>query len=247
MSEKGSKTVTQNTGNNANNKSGKQGLWRPFALLFGVVALIVLARMFGLGEKIGLLRNWIETLGVWGPIVFIGIYTAATVVALPGSVLTLAAGTLFGSVKGVIIVSVASTLGASLAFLIGRYFARDAVAHWLSDNDKFQKLDKMTRDRGAVIVALTRLVPIFPFNLLNYGFGLTNVRFRTYVFWSWLCMLPATILYVVGADAVTKGVSEGKMPWLLLAVIAVVLVIIVVIVRKARRALPVTDKNPGDA
>jgi len=146
-----------------------------------------------------------------------------------------AAGALFGSILGVISVSIASTLGASLAFLVARYFARDAVARWLSANEKFRRLDKMTEEHGAIIVALTRLVPIFPFNLLNYGFGLTRVRFWTYVFWSWLCMLPGTVLYVVGADAVIQAITEGKVPWALLGVILAFVVLLTFLVRHARR------------
>jgi uncharacterized membrane protein YdjX (TVP38/TMEM64 family) len=155
----------------------------------------------------------------------------------PGSALTVAAGALFGSLPGILIVSLAATLGASLAFLIARYFARESVARWLSRNDKFRRLDETTKRHGAIIVALTRLVPIFPFNLLNYGFGLTRVSFRTYVFWSWLCMLPGTVLYVVGADAFTKGLSHGRIPWVLVIVLAVAVIMLTFLVRYARRAL----------
>ena len=191
----------------------KGGWWRPVVLLAALLAILVLARIFGIGEKLGALRGWIESLGPWGPLVFVLIYIAATVAALPGSAVTVAGGALFGSVLGVILVSIGATVGASLAFLISRYFARDAVGNWLSKSEKFQKLDKLTAEHGAIIVALTRLVPIFPFNLLNYGFGLTRVPFWTYVFWSWLCMLPGIALYVVGADAVTMGLAKGQVPW----------------------------------
>jgi len=140
-------------------------------------------------------------------------------------------------VLGVILVSAAATLGASLSFLISRYFARDATARWLSSKEKFRRLDQLTEDHGATIVALTRLVPIFPFNLLNYGFGLTRVHFWTYVFWSWLCMLPGTILYVVGADALIKGIAQGRIPWVLVGAVAVAGIVLAILVRYARRRL----------
>lgn len=213
------------------------GWWRPVVLLAVIVAIIVLAKMFGLGERLGDLREWIERLGPWGPLVFAVIYVAAVVAALPGSVLTVVAGALFGSVLGVILVSAAATLGASLSFLISRYFARDATARWLSSKEKFRRLDQLTEDHGATIVALTRLVPIFPFNLLNYGFGLTRVHFWTYVFWSWLCMLPGTILYVVGADALIKGIAQGRIPWVLVGAVAVAGIVLAILVRYARRRL----------
>ena len=133
--------------------------------------------------------------------------------------------------------SVASTLGASLAFLIARYFARDATARWLAKREKFRKLDDLTQRHGAIIVAIVRLVPLFPFNFVNYGFGLTNVRFWTYVFWSWLCMLPGTILYVVGTDAVMQAIIRGEVPWTLVGVVIGVSILLVLLVRIARKRL----------
>jgi uncharacterized membrane protein YdjX (TVP38/TMEM64 family) len=224
-------------------KGGKRhDLWRPVLLLSAVIAVLALARILGWAERIDDLREWIRSLGVWGPLVYALIYIAATVAALPGSVMTLLAGALFGSLVGTVVVSLASIIGASLAFLIARYFARDAVARWLSKNEKFRRLDEMTEKYGAVIVAIVRLIPLFPFDLLNYGFGLTRISFRTYVFWSWLCMIPGTILYVVGADALTKGIAEGKAPWPLIAVLAAAAVIVAFLVRYARQMLRDKEK-----
>jgi uncharacterized membrane protein YdjX (TVP38/TMEM64 family) len=222
-------------------RGNTQGRWRPIALIAGIIAILILSKFFGLGQRLGDLREWIAALEPWGPAVFILLYVSATVAALPGSAITVAAGALFGSILGVILVSIASTLGASLSFLIGRYFAREAVARWLEDNEKFNRLDRLTEKHGAIIVALTRLVPLFPFNLLNYGFGLTRVPFGTYVFWSWLCMLPGTVLYVVGADAVVKGIAEGRVPWLLVAALAVAGIILIFLVRRARRILTIKE------
>lgn len=215
----------------------RQDWWRPIVLLVVLLILLVLAKVFGIGERLSDLRDWIQRLGSLGPVVFVFLYAAAVVAAIPGSALTVAAGALFGSVLGIILVINAATLGASVAFLIARYFARDAIARRLSANEKFQKLDRLTEDHGAIIVALTRLVPLFPFNLLNYGFGLTRVPFWTYVGWSWLCMLPGTILYVVGADAFTKGLAEGRVPSALVGTLVVVGLILTFVVRHARRTL----------
>lgn len=224
--------------NDSREDQGQQhGWWRPVALLAVIVALLVMARVLGIGERLGDLREWIQGLGPWGPVIFVFLYAAAVVAAVPGSALTVAAGALFGSVLGVALVINAATLGASLAFLISRYFARDAVARWLSSNEKFQKLDRLTEEHGPIIVALTRLVPLFPFNLLNYGFGLTRVPFWTYVVWSWLCMLPGTIIYVVGADAFTRGLTQGQVPWGLVGTLAVLGLILTFLVRQARRTL----------
>jgi uncharacterized membrane protein YdjX (TVP38/TMEM64 family) len=211
--------------------------WRPLALLFVIAMLLLGAKVFGLGERLGELRNWINSLGAWGPVVFVFLYIGAVVAAIPGSALTVTAGALFGSVFGVVVVSVGSTVGAGLAFLIARYLARDATARWLVNNEKFRMLDQLTRERGAIIVALARLVPLFPFNLLNYGFGLTGVSFWTYLFWSWLCMLPGTVLYVVGADAFTSGLAHNGIPWGLIIATVVVGVMLTILVRYARQKL----------
>ena len=103
----------------------KGGRWRPILLLVVLIAVLVLAKVFNVGEKLGALRDWLVTLGPWGPLVFLLIYIVAVVAALPGAAITIAAGALFGSVLGVILVNIGATVGASLAFLIARYFARE--------------------------------------------------------------------------------------------------------------------------
>ncbi|MDF1526354.1 MAG: TVP38/TMEM64 family protein [bacterium] len=210
---------------------------KPILLIAAVVVIVIISSKLGVGERLGALQGWIRSQGVLGPLVFTAVYAGATVAALPGSALSILAGAIFGPVVGVITVIFAATLGASLAFLVSRYFARRSIEKWLEGNEKFRKLDDLTAKHGDIMVAITRLVPIFPFNLLNYGFGLTRVRFRTYVVWSFVCMLPGTILYVVGSAAVVKALREGKVPWILVVVVALILGIIAVLSRQARKRL----------
>lgn len=205
--------------------------------LVTITALIILARWFGLYQQLNDFNEWVKSQGMLGPIIFIGVYALYTVLALPGSALTIMAGAIFGSFIGVSTVIIGATLGASLCFLISRYFARDWIAGMLAKNEKFKKLDSMTEKNGAIIVAITRLVPLFPFNLLNYGFGLTKISFSTYVLWSFVCMLPGTILYVVGTDAITTTLREGTIPWTLIVVVVLVVGILAVVVRKAKSKL----------
>lgn len=247
--EETQKTPTAPTGNEpagaAAGRGEPRGWWRPVALIAAVVLILVLARVFGLGERLGGLRMWIQSLGNWGYGAFVILYALAVVAALPGAAITVAAGALYGSVIGVILVSIGSTLGASVAFLMSRYFARDATARWLAKNERLRQLDLLTERHGAVIVAITRLIPLFPFNVLNYAFGLTRVPFGTYVFWSWLCMIPGTVLYVVGADALTKGVMQGSIPWPLIFVLAAVALLLFFLTRFARRKL--SEKKADEA
>lgn len=212
-------------------------MWRPILLMSLVAAVIVLSYVFGIGEKLVALRDWIDSLGALGPVVFVFIYAGATVAALPGIAITIVAGAIFGSFVGVIVVSIASTFGASMAFLIARYFARDATAKWLAKRERFKQLDELTEKHGAIIVAIVRLVPLFPFNFVNYGFGLTKVHFWTYVFWSWLCMLPGTILYVVGTDAVIQAIVRKEIPWTLIGIVIAVGILLVLLVKFARGKL----------
>jgi uncharacterized membrane protein YdjX (TVP38/TMEM64 family) len=229
---------------NPSEATKKSGIWRPVLLIAIVVATLILLRFLGIAERLGDLKEWIRGMGALAPPAFVLIYIIAVVAALPALPFTITGAALFGSLTGVILVSIASTVGAGIAFLIARYVARERMVRRFSGNETFRKLDRMTKEHGAVVVAITRLVPIFPFNLLNYGFGLTGIPFRTYLFWSWLCMLPGTVLYVVGVDAVLSGLSRGEIPWPLIAVAAAAAVILIFLVNIARRRL---RRKPGES
>jgi uncharacterized membrane protein YdjX (TVP38/TMEM64 family) len=218
-------------------KTASASIWKPILLLAAVVLVVILAKLFHFGDRISALQDWIKSFGAWGPVVYVFIYIVAVVAALPGTAITFLSGALFGSVIGVIASSIGATIGAALSFLIARYFAREAVEKWVSKRKKFKKLDEMTRKNGALIVAFTRLVPLFPFNILNYSFGLTQVGFWTYVFWSWLCMLPGTIVFVVGADAFTRGLSQGKVPWPLVAVVVGLVIFLALVGWKLKKKI----------
>jgi uncharacterized membrane protein YdjX (TVP38/TMEM64 family) len=138
---------------------------------------------------------WIESLGVVGGIAFMAIYIAATVAFLPGSILTLGAGVVFGVWLGTIYVLIGATIGAIAAFLVGRYLARGWISQKIAGNQKFAAIDRAVAQAGFKIVLLTRLSPIFPFNLLNYALGVTGVSLRDYAIAS-IGMLPGTMMYV---------------------------------------------------
>jgi uncharacterized membrane protein YdjX (TVP38/TMEM64 family) len=181
---------------------------------------------------------------VWGPAVFILGYAAAAVAFVPGSLLTLAAGAIFGIVYGVAYVFLGAMLGAAAAFLVSRYGARSWVERRLAGDSRFASLDRAIGREGRKIVLLVRLSPIFPYNLLNYALGLTRVSFPDYLIGS-LGILPGTILYVyygkVAGDvaALAGGAQQrgaGYYAVLALGLVATVAVTAVV-TRLARRSL----------
>jgi uncharacterized membrane protein YdjX (TVP38/TMEM64 family) len=160
-----------------------------------IVLAIAVAKYLQLQQLLYAALAWIKTLGYLAPIAFIGIYNLATVLLIPGSLLTLGGGVIFGAVWGSIYVIIAATLGATFAFLIGRYLSRDWVRQQLEKYPKFKAIEAAVSKEGLKVVFLTRLSPIFPFNLLNYAFGVTSVSLRDYVLGS-IGMIPGTILYV---------------------------------------------------
>lgn len=211
--------------------------------MVAVAALIGAAIYFKvpalLREVLQAALDWIASLGIWAPILFIVVYVLACVLFFPGSILTLGAGALFGVVKGSIYVSVAATLGATAAFLVGRYVARDWIAKKIEGNARFAAIDKAVAEEGWKIVGLTRLSPVFPFALLNYAFGLTRVSLREYVLASWIGMMPGTVMYVyIGSLANSGARQTTPTEWALKGVgLLATIVVTVLITRIARKAL----------
>lgn len=170
--------------------------WKVVLGILLAASLVAAARFIHVQELPTSALEWVRGRGALGPVIFVAVYVLATVVFLPGSVLTIGAGVLFGLVRGSILASVASTLGALCAFLVGRTLARGWVEKRVERNAKFKAIDDRVAVEGWKIVALTRLSPVFPFNLLNYAYGITKVSLRDYFFASWIGMLPGTVLYV---------------------------------------------------
>jgi uncharacterized membrane protein YdjX (TVP38/TMEM64 family) len=212
-----------------------------------VVGLVLAAKYFNLQQGFRDALVWIEDAGPIGPIVFFGLYVMACVFMLPGLILTMGAGAVFGVVNGLLLVSLSSTVGATAAFLVGRYLAREMVARRVSGNATFSAMDEAVASEGWKIVVLTRLSPVFPFNLLNYVFGLTRVSIRDYVLASWIGMIPGTAMYVylgsLAGSLAELGTTAGgrthtAAEWGLYAVgLIATVAVTVVITRIARRAL----------
>lgn len=217
-------------------------------LTIAIIAVALVALILGgrqAGQYLPQFAAWVESLGFWGPLVFVLGYAVATVAFIPGSLLTLAAGAIFGLAQGTLYTFLGATLGASAAFLIARYGARGAIERRIAGNRKFAAIDRAVGREGFKIVALLRLSPVFPFNLLNYSLGLTKVRFLDYLLAS-IAMLPGTLLYVYygkaagSLAAVAGGVKaeRGTEYWLTLGIgLVATIAVTTVITRLAGRAL----------
>ncbi len=162
------------------------------------------------------IESLVQEAGPLGPLVFVAAYVVATVLLVPASLLTIAAGFLFGPVLGTAVVSAASTAGAAAAFLVGRALGREAVQRRLEGNPRFAAVDAAIGRQGAKIVLLLRLSPLFPYTLLNYALSLTKVDFGPYVLASWAGMLPGTVAYVAiggaGKAAAESAAGAGTGP-----------------------------------
>jgi len=232
--------------------SGVRRPWLP--LLAAGAAVIVL---FAAGRELagiipGIVRR-VESLGAAGMVLFVAGYAIATVAFVPGSLLTMAAGAVFGIPKGTLLVFIGATIGEAVAFLIARNLARDAVSRRVRRDARFFAIDRAIAAQGKKVVLLLRLSPVFPFNLLNYALGLTSISLRDYLIAS-IGILPGTLLYVytgkVAGDisAIVAGVDSPRGPgyYVVLTIgLAATIAVVVVIARIARRALKQHGATPA--
>lgn len=179
------------------------------ALLIIVIAFFLAMRFLPVQQWLRNFNDWVGQMGLAGIFIFIGVYAIATVLLAPGSILTIGAGFAFGLWKGFLAVSAGATLGASLSFLVARFIARHKVEAIAKRNEKFRNVDNAIGKQGAKLVFLLRLSPVIPFNLSNYFYGLTGVKFWPYVLASWIGMMPGTFLYVYIGTAGKAAVSAA--------------------------------------
>ena len=218
----------------------RRGWVRPAILVGLVVAGIIAARALGLGEAIKLgnlarLKQGIESYGALAPGIFIVGYVLAAVLFVPGLPITVLGGVAFGPVWGTVYVWIAATIGAGLAFLVARYAVRSTVEGWVAGSPRLARIDGQVAEHGWRIVMLTRLVPIFPFNLQNYAYGITRIGFWPYAITSSICMLPGTAAFTFAGAALSDGRGDVKRTLAYLAVAGVLLVLISLIPRWLQR------------
>ncbi len=205
-----------------------------------LVALVAVARLTGLSEYVSLdgldrLRGWIDGFGAAAPLVFVAIYVVATVTFLPGTPLSLLAGLVFGPVFGTLWAVVGATIGATLAFLVSRYAARGLVEGWTAKDGRVRRLDEGVERQGWRMLLVTRLVPIFPFNLQNYAYGLTKIGLPTYVLLTAVCIIPGAAVYTFAAGSLASAGQDPTRAFVYLGVAAVLFVALSLIPGRIQR------------
>ncbi len=217
--------------------SKKAGIIRPLIFLSLLAAIILAVRLFHLQDYFEeqRLRQFIASYGIWGPIIYLTVWSLAPALFLPGLPITLAGGVLFGPFWGVVYTGFGATVGASLAFLTARYLARDWVGSKLRGT-KLAALDDKVARHGWKIVAFTRLIPVFPYFLLNYAFGLTRISLAAYAVATFFAMLPWTIAFVYFSSHILDLVKGNISPGLVIGVILVALVSLIPVIYKKMKA-----------
>lgn len=226
--------MTRERTNISGQEQANKRSWKPLILLTLLVAAVAGVHLSGAAQYLqqDKLQALIASYGNLAPAIYVLIYALAPVLFLPGLPITIVGGIAFGPFWGVIYTITGSTIGASLAFLVARYAARDWVASRLN-GPKWEKLDSEVAQHGWKVVAFTRLIPAFPFNLLNYAFGLTKVSFFQYVVTSFICMLPACIAFIVFSSSLLGLIKGTVSPTAILGIGLIVAVsLIPVLYRK---------------
>lgn len=196
---------------NKNDTKKKSGIIKIIIVVVVIVAMFFIARQFGLLNfltNIEAMQKWFQSLGLLGYAVYILLYIIVAVFMLPASVFTIVAGITFGSILGGVLSIIGSTIGATIAFIIAKYAARDFIEEKFKNNAIFKKIDSGVKENGTSFLILTRLVPIFPYNIQNYAYGVTSMNIVTFAVVSFITMAPGGFIYAyMAGEIVANGIS----------------------------------------
>lgn len=205
--------------------------------IFLILSLLLVAKFSPLGEYLSVdkVRNLVDSTGVYGPFIFILIYTVITITLLPGTPFTIASGVLFGTVKGGLLTVIGATVGATIAFLISRFFGEDFVEKILRKRfKKVYELDEKIEKKGFLVMLFLRLIPIFPFNGLNFAMGLTKIRLKQYFFGTLIGIIPGTLI-LANIGGTSSNLSSPQ--FILSIVLFIALILVLPVYKYARKKL----------
>ncbi len=216
-------------------------VWVRLAILLGLLVFGgIVVRHFGLAGSLAAgnlqaVAQRVRDLGWLGPAAYVLLWVIACLFFVPGLPITVLGAALFGAWKGLLWVTIGANLGAMAAFLVGRYAARPLVEGWTRRSPRLARIEEGVLRNGWRMVMITRLVPVFPFNLQNYAYGLTPIRFGTYALVSFLCMLPASAAFCFAGGALVSGGGSLRRTLWYLAAAATLLAVVSLIPAWVRR------------
>jgi uncharacterized membrane protein YdjX (TVP38/TMEM64 family) len=199
--------------------------------------MVVVGRAIDVGSHLKAAQGWTATLGVLAPAAFVVVYVVATLLGVPGMPFTLLSPFLFGVGPAFVVMVVGSALSAALAFLIARYLARDALVERLAGTDGFARLSALVEEHDWAVIPVLRILPIAPFAVVNYGFGLTGISFWRYFGWSELAMVPMNAVLVLGAGLLFDATTRGTASWPVLGAAAAAGLVLIGLAALGRKAL----------
>jgi len=214
--------------------------WKLIVAAVALIALFVAWFILPVKQWLNAFSGWIEGMGLWGAVLFALVYVIGTVLLAPGSLLTIAAGLVFGLGWGFPVIILGATVGAAAAFVCARYLVRDRVQSMIDQRPKLRAIDRAVAEEGWKIVLLMRLTPIVPFNIQNYFFGLTRVDFGHYLLATVIGIIPGTLLYLyVGAIGGALAAGDwGTGQWVLFGLgLVATIVVVVLVTKKAKEKL----------
>ena len=217
----------------ASGSNPRSSAWRITRAAAALLVLVVLALTVDVGDALARAQDWVSGLGGWAPAAFVALYVLVTLLGGPGMPFTLASPVLFGPAGAFIIMVIASSLSAALAFLIARHAARGVLERRVAGNETFSRVVRLIDRHAWIIIPFLRIVPC-PFALNNYGFGLTPIRFWRYLLLTEVGMVPMNALFVFGAGSIL-GAASGPTPWPLAALAAGAAVVAVALGIAGRR------------
>jgi uncharacterized membrane protein YdjX (TVP38/TMEM64 family) len=216
--------------------AGRRRRWPLVATAGFLVAMVAVGRAIDVGGHLEAAERWTAALGLLAPAAYVVVYVGATLVGLPGMPFTLLSPVLFGVGTAFGVMVVGSAISAALAFLIARYLARDAFAGRLTGTDGFARLAALVEEHDWAVIPLLRIVPVAPFAVVNYGFGLTGISFWRYFGWSELAMIPMNAVLVLGAGFFYDAATRGTASWPLLALAGAAALVLVGLAALGRKA-----------
>jgi len=180
------------------------------------------------------LQKWIKSWGMWAPLVYISLWIACSLFFLPVIPLNIIGGIVFGPVMSTIYTSLGATLEATASFLLGRYFLHTLVTEWVVSNEKFDQINSGVKANGWKMLTLTRLVPVLPLHLQNYMYGITGIRLTTYMFVSWVCMIPANAACCFLGNAFVRSAKGIKQNLVYISIAAAFFLLVLFLYRRYR-------------